>query len=318
MEEGYVGINSVPTRVISMGGWIVGQPIKKKHLIIVIPGNPGLIGYYEHFMRSLYDELLGEYVIWGLGHAGHDFPSNVTMPSVNDKPELFTLDGQVNHKIDFVDTYVPAGVNLHFIGHSIGAKICVELVKRYRSKHNAAAYLLFPTLERMAQTPSGRKLWPILGPLRKVVVFAASLLYRLPESWLAPVVEWAMRSKGSHLAIESSTSSGSAPSAVHVNVRTTMRLLHPQALERSLFMAHDELKVVGELNADDIRLHSDRLVLYFGTKDHWCPMEYCQNLQRQVPEARAIVCPHGFEHAFVLQSSQQMATIVSGWIKDLS
>jgi len=201
-----------------------------------------------------------------------------------DKPELFTLDGQVNHKTNFIDTYVPAGINLHFIGHSIGAKICVELVKRYRSKHNAAAYLLFPTLERMAQTPSGRKLWPILGPLRKLVVFAASLLHRLPESWLTPVVEWAMRktnayllrvvfslyifsilnfpryagSKGSHLAIENSTSSGSAPSAVHVNVRTTMRLLHPQALERSLFMAHDELKVVVELNADDIRLHSDR------------------------------------------------------------
>ena len=37
-----------------------------------------------------------------------------------------------------------------------------------------------------------------------------------------------------------------------------MKLLHPQALERSLFMAHDELKVVGELNANDIRLHSDR------------------------------------------------------------
>jgi alpha-beta hydrolase superfamily lysophospholipase len=110
-----------------------------------------------------------------------------------DKPELFTLDGQVNHKIDFIDTYVPADVNLHFIGHSIGAKICVELVKRYRDTHNAAAYLLFPTLERMAQTPSGRKLWPILGPLRKVVVFAASLLHRLPESWLTPIVEWAMR-----------------------------------------------------------------------------------------------------------------------------
>jgi hypothetical protein len=38
MEEGYIDINSVPTRVISMGGWIVGQPINKKHLIIVIPG----------------------------------------------------------------------------------------------------------------------------------------------------------------------------------------------------------------------------------------------------------------------------------------
>ncbi|KZS08049.1 Lipid droplet-associated hydrolase [Daphnia magna] len=318
MEEGYVDINHIPTRVITVGGWI-DQPIKKRHLIIVIPGNPGLIGYYEEFVRSLHGELLGKYVIWGLGHAGHDVPKNVILPTINDKPELFTLDGQVNHKIKFIDTYVPTDVNLHFIGHSIGAKICVELVKRYRKTHNAAAYLLFPTLERMAQTPSGRKLWPILGPFRKVVVLAASLINRLPESWLTTIVQWAMRSKGSQLSIESSTSSApGAPAIVHVNVRTTMSLLHPQALERSLFMAHDELKVVGELNAEDIRLHSDRLVLYFGTKDHWCPLEHYHNLQLQVPEARAIICPHGFEHAFVLQSSQQMATIVSEWIKEFS
>ena len=61
-----------------------------------------------------------------------------------------------------------------------------------------------------------------------------------------------------------------------------------------------------------------RLVLYFGTNDHWCPLEYCHNLQRLVPEARVIICPHAFEHAFVLESSQQMADIVSEWIKELS
>ena len=112
-----------------------------------------------------------------------------------DRPELFTLEGQVNHKIDFINRYVPAGVNVHFIGHSIGAKISIELVKLYREKHNAAAYLLFPTLERMAQTPKGRKLWPILGPLRKVVVFAASLIQYVPESWVKMVVQWSIGEK---------------------------------------------------------------------------------------------------------------------------
>jgi hypothetical protein len=39
MEEGYVEINSVPTRVITMGGWInKDRTVSKKHLIIVIPG----------------------------------------------------------------------------------------------------------------------------------------------------------------------------------------------------------------------------------------------------------------------------------------
>ena len=170
---------------------------------------------------------------------------------------------------------------MHFIGHSIGAKICVELVKRFRAKHNAATYLLFPTLERLAQTPNGRKIWPILGPLRKVVVFAASFVHRLPESWLATVVKWAIRKniftsrnvmcinylsyvliyigyKGIQLAIENPTSKNT--STVHVHVTTTVKLLHPKALERSLFMACDELEVVGELNAGDIRLHSERCV----------------------------------------------------------
>lgn len=110
-----------------------------------------------------------------------------------DQPELFTLEGQVNHKIAFIETYVPADVNLHFIGHSIGSKISVELVKRYRKTHNAAGYLLFPTLERMAETPSGRKLWPMFGPLRKTVVLAASFIYRLPESWLTTIVQWVLR-----------------------------------------------------------------------------------------------------------------------------
>lgn len=96
----------------------------------------------------------------------------------------------MNHKIEFIEKFVPDDVKLHLIGHSIGSKICLELVKQFKTKHNAAAYLLFPTLERMAETPSGRKLWPILGPLRNIVVMGASVINRLPESWLATIIQW--------------------------------------------------------------------------------------------------------------------------------
>lgn len=37
MEEGYVIVNDVPTRVITIGGWI-DVPVKKNKLVIVIPG----------------------------------------------------------------------------------------------------------------------------------------------------------------------------------------------------------------------------------------------------------------------------------------
>lgn len=109
-------------------------------------------------------------------------------------PGLFNLEGQLNHKIEFIDNYVASGTKLHFIGHSIGAKICVDLVKRYQSTHDATAYLLFPTLERMAETPAGKRLWPLLGPLRKPAVMLMSLIHTIfPESWLYKLVQFVMR-----------------------------------------------------------------------------------------------------------------------------
>jgi len=306
MEEGYVEINEVSTRIVTIGGWI-DQPLQIDQLILVIPGNPGLIGYYETFMAALHDSLQGKAVVWGIGHGGHEQPSGVDLPCINKYPELFTLDGQIKHKISFIDKYVASGVKLHLIGHSIGGKISAELVKHYSSNYNINAYLLFPTLERMAQTPKGRKLGPFLGPLRKMVVFVASVINRLPESWITSVLQMFL-SVNRNLAVSEGSATGD------VILRTTRKLLHPQALERCMFMAHDELQVVGELNAGELRKFSDRLTLYFGTKDHWCPLDYCRNFQEQVPEARAIVCALELEHAFVLKSSQQMASIVSEWL----
>ena len=196
---------------------------------------------------------------------------------VSDHPELFTLEGQIIHKQCFIDKYVPEDVTLHLIGHSIGAKICTELLARFSAssvKRQASAYLLFPTLERMAETPNGRKLWPILGPLRKPVVLVASLLYRLPESWLASIVRWFLSIQfffffqllfslniflltGAKIDQSAIKDSPGTPFE-NAHVTTTLRLLNPTALERSLFMAHDELQVVRSLNVEHVRQHSDK------------------------------------------------------------
>jgi len=108
MEEGFVDINNVSTRIVTFGGWI-NQPLQSSQLIIVIPGtfffffllhpilnklfhtltlnlfsgNPGLIGYYETFMAALHENLQGKFVIWGIGHGGHEKPSSVDLPCIN-------------------------------------------------------------------------------------------------------------------------------------------------------------------------------------------------------------------------------------------
>ena len=37
MEEGVVTVNRVPTRIVTIGGWI-GRPVKRNKLILMIPG----------------------------------------------------------------------------------------------------------------------------------------------------------------------------------------------------------------------------------------------------------------------------------------
>ncbi|GAA6093992.1 lipid droplet-associated hydrolase isoform X1 [Tachysurus ichikawai] len=40
-------------------------------LILVIPGNPGVVGFYKTFMWTLYQAFNKLYPVWAVSHAGH-------------------------------------------------------------------------------------------------------------------------------------------------------------------------------------------------------------------------------------------------------
>ena len=88
--------------------------------------------------------------------------------------DLYSLDGQIRHKIAFIEEFLPASCEITFIGHSIGCKIILEIMKELNSRQSQykisnesvcqdqevhKSYLLFPTIERMKQTPAGRLTW---------------------------------------------------------------------------------------------------------------------------------------------------------------
>ena len=83
----------------------------------------------------------------------------------------------------FIGEYLPASCKITFIGHSIGCKIIMEIMKKLEaaeddfigqteaenkllSSHSnktrqkcLQSYFLFPTIERMKSTPAGRRVW---------------------------------------------------------------------------------------------------------------------------------------------------------------
>ena len=89
---------------------------------------------------------------------------------------LYGLDGQIRHKLAFLNATLTKDCKITFIGHSIGCQIIMELMKELSdedvNRDNTKsisqtiptltinkAYFLFPTIERMRQTPAGRVTW---------------------------------------------------------------------------------------------------------------------------------------------------------------
>lgn len=110
--------------------------------------------------------------------AGHEVPSpeqsaNCNLP-VSEDPELYDLDGQIRHKVEFVKQFVPETREIYFIGHSVGAKIVLELLKHKEIEtRTKKCYLLFPTLEHIAKTPNGKILIPTVTYGLSVILFFA-------------------------------------------------------------------------------------------------------------------------------------------------
>ena len=61
-----VSVNGLPT-VVSK---ILPQNNIQKHVIVLIPGNPGLVEFYDVFITTLFDSLRGQFPLYAISHAG--------------------------------------------------------------------------------------------------------------------------------------------------------------------------------------------------------------------------------------------------------
>ncbi|XP_052010035.1 lipid droplet-associated hydrolase-like isoform X3 [Xyrauchen texanus] len=172
-------------------------PNPPKLLILVIPGNPGVVGFYKTYMWTLYQTFLRRYPVWAVSHAGHCMPPDtfdmIEDASVTEEEDVFGLDGQIEHKLAFLRKHVPRDTNLLLIGHSIGCYIILEMMKRDPELKVVKAVMLFPTIERMACSPQGKVMTPVLCRLRYAIYLPIFLLSLLPEKLKTSMVHLALR-----------------------------------------------------------------------------------------------------------------------------
>ncbi|CAD7004478.1 lipid droplet-associated hydrolase [Ceratitis capitata] len=306
MKEGFITICGVPTHITTWGRWIEEDLVDVPEIVLCIPGNPGLVGFYTEFLHLLYQQLQQKIPVWIIGHLGHEESSEnseTEVPCLKGNEKVFDLDGQLQHKSEFIQRFVPANTKIHLIGHSIGAWMVIQLLEHQLVRERVTkCYLLFPTIERMVDSSNGWNFTKIGVPIYNILGFAIPLFNRLPkflQSLGVKVYFWLLN----------------IPKTF---IDTALEYSKAPVMEKVVFLAKDEMARVRNLDCNLIEKHLPLLKLYYGTTDGWVPVEYYNDLCSKFPHIDAELDKEQIDHAFVLRNSGNMARIVSRMISKYS
>ena len=152
------------------------------YLIFLIGGNPGLISYYEPFLKILHTLLCASsttetarFYVYGNSLAGFE---NQFLANGQESPDPLGLKDQIQNTENLiyneialyqkanstVDADPKVDPKVILIGHSVGAYILLEMIRQHRQRIEESGeedfdliggILLFPTIVNIAKSPSG-------------------------------------------------------------------------------------------------------------------------------------------------------------------
>ena len=177
------------------------------HLVFFVPGNPGLISYYNTFLSTLHQSLCESsrrpdsdiFHIYGQSLAG--FEHNDSPPTTTSIPWSLEEQVQILQQV-LNDQNIPSGPqqgrpydNIILVGHSVGTYIILEMLNHLAKSSSLpkvkGAILLFPTVTHLASSPTGSKFssfFRIPGFPRGISIVAKALLWPFPKAALRSLV----------------------------------------------------------------------------------------------------------------------------------
>jgi hypothetical protein len=239
--------------------------VKAQHhdtLFVIIPGNPGLIEFYEHFAVELATKT--NHCVIGISHTGHLYDETIK----NWNP--CNLRTQIKDKVKFIENHligpnstfkVDKNTKLVFVGHSIGCHVILQMLNGLsdETKKNVKKTIhLFPTFERMAITPNGRVLTFASKFLSWLIYLVMYVVTILPGVLKRRVVDFFF-TKRHH-----------KHSLAHNIDHVVYKMSSSFSTARSCFhMGADEMKHVLEFDEQCLEDHADIILLYYGQTDKW-------------------------------------------------
>ena len=279
-------------------------------LLMVVPGSPGMGHFYVPFATRLFQLARERADVCVVSHAGHSpglrrssclrhFAAGKEVatppPEGEETRDWFDLEDQVAHKMAYLEQRVRGREEVYLVGHSIGCYVILQMLELLSPLLVKKAVLLFPTIERMSETPNGQKLAPLFNTYRHAATSLVGLLSWCPE-WLREFVlrQYLYTTPVEHLG----------------HMTRALTNIDGHSMHNILCMAGQEMEEVAALPEDLIRQHIDKLVFYYGAEDSWTLKSCYQDMAKRFPDKDVHLCSHGYPHAFVLTASNEMAEFV--------
>lgn len=240
--------------------------------------------------------------LFSLSHTGHDDNfQTVATPSLSGNEMMYDLEGQIRHKIEFIERFVPKHVTVILIGYSVGARMSLELLDHPKfSDKISQCYLLFPAIERFAESAAGRN-FPRIDKFFFIARFFSSIFHQFPMFIRRPFVRFALRFVG----IDDDEFEDSL-----------LQITCPVSVDKLWYLAMDSFYNIKELKDEIVESNLHRLKIYYGARDEFVRKKFYYNLIEKFPQINAELCTRNFPHMFMLKNSIEMAEMVCEWIKE--
>uniref|UniRef100_A0ACD5WMZ9 Uncharacterized protein n=1 Tax=Avena sativa TaxID=4498 RepID=A0ACD5WMZ9_AVESA len=246
--------------------------------VLVIPGNPGIVGFYKDFVEALYENLGGQASVTAIGHISH-------AEKDHERGRLFSLREQIDHKVDFLEQeLLHTEQSILLVGHSIGAYIGLEIFKRLQKKVNFFVGLYpFLSLNKSSMKQSSIGYIARSSLLSKWVSLLVSFIGSLQPSVTRNIVRRFLGSSWSAAAVDAGCS----------------HLLQYNTMQNVLFMAKTEfLKLHEEPDWNFIRAKQDEIAFLFGLDDHWGPLTHMEEISKYAPGVALSIEKEGHTHGY--------------------
>lgn len=240
------------------------------HVIYLIPGNPGIIFTYDHFMRDLYQT--HGIPVFGSNHSGGSRDTSNTYTGDN------TCEEKVQEKEHFILKYIPKETKIIMIGQSFGAYVALNLMRNETIQQQTShVFLLTPAIDSLSDSSGAKFMKYLFFPLRFVLLHPLILLLSLvPPKVYEKIL----------------------PCAIGYN-KAIASLSSVPVVENTIRLAYDEFKEIDQRDDTLFKCIRYKCTLVYSGRDEWVPLKCYEDIKTTYEDCDAHLL-QTISHAFFI------------------